>query len=89
MKEIKKLMIRQFDIKNLDCDMMGYFKQKGDDFEAHHLIIPKCNGGKLTRENTAVLFTTAHEYLHVIQRYEEEIFYAITSEMIEDRKSVV
>ena len=96
MKQIKKQMIREFNMKNFDCDMMGYFKQKGDQFEAHHLIIPKRDEGKLTRLNTAVLYTTSHEYLHIIEDLEFELFGFITSEMIDmnikgflDRKNLI
>lgn len=70
-------------MKNLDCDMMGYYKQTGDKFEAHHLVIAKRDGGKLIRPNTAVLYTTSHEYLHIIEELEFDIFSFITSEMID------
>lgn len=84
MKEITKLMIREFKIKQLGYDFMGYRLQKGDIYTAHHLIIPARQGGKLTRNNTAILCgETAHPYLHLIENKDFEIFSFITSEMID------
>lgn len=83
MKQVKKDMIKEFHIKKLDCDMMGYYKQQGDNITAHHLLIPSNLGGKLERLNTAILFTTPHEYLHLIEAKDEDIFLAITSEMLD------
>ena len=84
MKEITKLMINEFKIKQLGYDFMGYSLNKNDIYTAHHLIVPARHGGKLTRQNTAVLCgQSSHPYLHVIEAKDEEIFYNITSEMID------
>ena len=84
MKEITKLMINEFKIKQLGYDFMGYSLNKNDIYTAHHLIVPARHGGKLTRQNTAVLCgQSSHPYLHVIENKDEEIFYHITSEMID------
>lgn len=84
MKEITKLMINEFKIKQLGYDFMGYSLNKNDIYTAHHLIVPARRGGKLTRQNTAVLCgQSSHPYLHVIENKDEEIFYHITSEMLD------
>ena len=84
MKEITKLMISEFKIKQLGYDFMGYSLNKNDIYTAHHLIVPARHGGKLTRENIAILCgRSSHPYLHVIEAKDEEIFYNITSEMID------
>lgn len=83
MKEIAKLMIREFKIKQLGYDFMGYTLQKGDIYTFHHLIIPKRNGGKETRDNGAILCTTPHEYLHLIESKDLDMFCYLTSEMID------
>ena len=84
MKEISKLMIREFKIKQLGYDFMGYKLQKGDIYTAHHLIVPARQGGKLTRNNTAILCgQTSHPYLHLIECKDYDIFCYITSEMID------
>lgn len=84
MKEITKLMIREFKIKEVGFDFMGYKLQKGDIYTAHHLIIPARNGGKLTRQNTSILCgETSHPYLHLIEERDYDMFCYITSEMID------
>ena len=84
MKEITKLMIREFKIKEAGLDFMGYKLQKGDIYTAHHLIIPARNGGKLTRQNTSILCGgSSHPYLHLIENKDYDMFCYITSEMID------
>lgn len=84
MKEITNLMIREFKIKQLGYDFMGYKLQKGDIYTAHHLIIPARQGGKLTRQNTVILCgETSHPYLHLIECKDYKTFCYITSEMID------
>ena len=85
MKQITKEMIKTFHINKLGYDMMGYtFKRKGD-LSYHHLIIPRRKGGKETFENGDILRqNTSHDYLHAIERLDPEIFYAITSELIDE-----
>lgn len=83
MKEITKLMIREFKIKQLGYDFMGFKLQKGDICTFHHLIIPAREGGKQIRQNGAILFSTPHQYLHVIESKDYDMFCYITSEMID------
>lgn len=85
MKQITQEMIEVFRIKQLGFDMMGYtFKRQGD-LSYHHLIIPKRNGGPMTFNNGAILKqNTSHDYLHLIERIDPELFYAITSELIDE-----
>ena len=80
MKEITKQLIRDFRIKELGYDFMGYEKQ-GDIYTAHHLLVPAREGGKLTWDNTVVLFETPHSYLHIIENKDFDIFSFVTSEM--------
>ena len=90
MREITKLMIREFNIKRLGYDFMGFRLNRGDIYTYHHLIVPHrhCKemglGEGYTRENGAILFTTSHEYLHLIESKDLEIFNLITSEMIDE-----
>lgn len=83
MKEVTKLMINEFKIKRLGYDFMGYSLQKGDIYTFHHLIIPNRNGGPYARWNGAILFSTPHEYLHLIESKDYEMFCYITSEMVD------
>lgn len=83
MKEITMLMINEFKIKQLGYDFMGYSLQKGDIYTFHHLIIPRRHGGAYSRDNGAILFSTPHSYLHIIEAHDYDRFTAITSEMID------
>lgn len=83
MREVTKLMINEFKIKQLGYDFMGYSLQRGDIYTFHHLIIPNRNGGPYTRWNGAILFSTPHQYLHTIEAKDYDMFCSITSEMID------
>ena len=83
MKEVTKLMINEFKIKELGFDFMGYHLNKGDILTYHHMIIPKRNGGKITRSNGAIIQRVPHDYLNLIERVSESTFNYITSEMID------
>lgn len=83
MKEVTKLMIDEFKLRELGYDFMGYHLQKGDIYTFHHLIVPNRHGGKIERWNGAILFSTPHQYLHVIENKDYDMFCYITSEMID------
>lgn len=83
MKEVTKLMINEFKIKELGYDFMGFQLQKGDIYTFHHLIVPNREGGPYARWNGAILFSTPHQYLHVIENKDYDMFCYITSEMID------
>lgn len=76
-------MINEFKIKELGYDFMGYRLQKGDIYTFHHLIIPNRNGGPYERWNGAILFSTPHQYIHVIEAKDYDLFCYLTSEMID------
>ena len=85
MKQIMKDMIKIYKIKELGYDFAGYELQKGDIYTYHHNIIAKRDGGPETIWNGAVLCgKTIHPYLHLIEYKDPEIFYLITSEMIDE-----
>lgn len=76
-------MINEFKIKELGYDFMGYSLQKGDIATFHHLIIPNRHGGPYARWNGAILYSTPHQYLHVIEAVDMKYFGFLTSEMID------
>ena len=84
MKEVTKLMIDEFKLRELGHDFMGYHLQKGDIYTFHHLIVPNRNGGPYARWNGAILFSTPHQYLHVIENYDYDRFCYLSSEMIDE-----
>lgn len=84
MREVTKLMINEFKIKQLGYDFMGYSLQRGDIYTFHHLIIPNRNGGPYAKWNGAILCgRTSHPYLHLIEAKDYDMFCYLTSEMID------
>lgn len=83
-KEVTRLMINEFKIKELGYDFMGYHLNRGDIYTFHHLIIPNRHGGKIERWNGAILCgQTSHPYLHLVEAKDYDMFCYITSEMID------
>ena len=91
MKEITKIMINDFKIMKLGMDFMGYHVNRKQDLSYHHLIIPRrhCKEAGLGEGylywNRAILRqNTSHDYLHTIENIDPDIFYELTSEMIDE-----
>lgn len=91
MKSITNEMIKEFNMKKLSYDFMGYNFKNTNDLSFHHLIVAKknckdCNlGDGYYKWNGAILVqNTSHDYLHLIEKKDKEIFYKITSEMIDE-----
>ena len=91
MKEITKIMVNDFKIMKLGMDFMGYHVNRKQDLSFHHLIIPRrhCKEAGLGEGylywNGAILRQdTSHAYVHVIEKIDPEIFYELTSEMIDE-----
>lgn len=91
MREITKIMIKKYALMKLKYDFMGYPFQGSAQLSFHHLIVPRrlCKvqglgdgyydwNGAILRQNTS------HDYLHIIERYDLDMFNAITSEMIDE-----
>lgn len=86
MKEITKLIIKKYALNELKYDFMGYYFKNTNRLSYHHLIIPKRFGGEETLENGALLVQyTSHNYLHIIEMYDYDMFCAITSEIIDEK----
>lgn len=91
MRQITRIMIQDYNIKKLKYDFMGFTFKVDKELSFHHLIISheKCKllgiGEGYWKENGAILVqSTSHDYLHRIRTRDEDIFYAITSEMIDE-----
>ena len=91
MKEITKIMVNDFKIMKLGMDFMGYHVNRKQDLSFHHLIIPRrhCKEAGLGEGylywNGAILRqNTSHDYLHIIEKIDPDIFYELTSEMIDE-----
>ena len=91
MREVTKLMINDFKIMKLGYDFLGYKVNRKQDLSYHHLIIPRrhCKEAGLGEGylywNGAILRqNTSHDYLHLIENIDPDIFYELTSEMIDE-----
>ena len=91
MREVTKLIVNDFKIIKLGMDFMGYHVNRKQDLSYHHLIIPRrhCKEAGLGEGylywNGAILRqNTSHDYLHIIEKIDPDIFYELTSEMIDE-----
>ena len=85
MKEITREMIKTFKLNKLGYDQMGYTFNNTKQLSYHHMIIANKDGGPMTFENGAILVQkTSHDYFHIINLVDPEIFYLITSELIDE-----
>ena len=91
MKEITKLMIKKYELMKLGYDFMGYDIINKNNLSFHHLIIPHrdCRamglGEGYLEWNGAILNqNTSHDYLHLIEAKDYDMFLAITSELIDE-----
>ena len=91
MREITKQMIGYYKIMKLKVDVMGYEVNKMNTLSFHHLIVPRRNckaaglGEGYIWWNGAILNqSTSHDYLHLIEAKDYDMFLAITSEMIDE-----
>ena len=71
MKQITKLMVNMYNLKKID--FMGYKVSKDNPYTYHHLI-KRCNSGKETIKNGAILTKNAHEYLHKVETRDLELY---------------
>ena len=91
MRAITKQMIKHYKIMKLKIDFMGYEVSKINTLSFHHLIVPHRNcktfglGEGYVWWNGAILNqSTSHDYLHLIEVKDYDMFLAITSEMIDE-----
>ena len=75
MNDIILLMIKMYETN--EYDWMNY-KIDNEDITFHHIIKEEL-GGTYSLDNGALLTKRAHEYLHLIERYDQDIFESINS----------
>lgn len=92
MRNITKLMILKYNLLELKYDFMGYEFDKEKELSFHHLIIPKriCvargieEDGYIEQNGAILKQATSHNYLHIIERYDRDMFDAITALMVDE-----
>lgn len=87
-KPITREMIKKYGIK--DFDFMGYDIKRKEVLSFHHLIIPHrysreygIGEGYLMWNGAILVQDTSHEYLHIIEHIDFDVFCVLTSEMID------
>ncbi len=91
MKQVTKDLINDYKLRELKLDFMGFYFRTINQLTYHHYLISKSEckkqnlGDGYTYQNGIILEENAHIILHSIQRYDEEIFYNITSEFLDMR----
>ena len=92
MKQVTEELIRDFKIMELGYDMMGYKVEKETQLSFHHLLIARrysramgIGDGYLYWNGSILRQNTAHNYLHIIERLEPELFYLISSEILDEK----
>ena len=92
MKFITEKMYKDFDMKHLGYDFMGYLFRHKDELSFHHTMIARRDCTKLNVPNEGYLEwngailkqITSHNYLHYIENKDYDRFLAITSELIDE-----
>ena len=91
MREITREMVKNFQLKKKGYDFMGYTFTNPNQLSFHHLIVPRrdCKekglGDGYVYWNGAILRQdTSHDYLHIIERTDRDVFLAITAQMVEE-----
>ncbi len=91
MREITKEMIDYYKIMKLGYDFMGFLVYQKNKLSFHHLIVPHrhckeagIGEGYLWWNGAILNQSTSHEYLHLIEAKDFDMFSAITSEMIDE-----
>lgn len=92
MREVTEELIRDFKIMELGYDMMGYTVEKKTQLSFHHLLIARrysramgIGDGYLYWNGSILRQNTAHDYLHIIERLEPELFCLISSEILDEK----
>ena len=75
MNKVKEEMIKIYNTYTLDW--MDYYVEEND--LTYHHIVKAENGGKITIDNGALLTQRAHNYLHLIERIDIDIYNRINA----------
>ena len=81
------LLLKNFNILELQYDFMGYFIYTDKDLSYHHLLIPNCllKNSYYYWNGVILNSKTSHPYLHAIEQFDKDRFLAITCEMLDEK----
>lgn len=85
MKELTREMAHFYKINRLMHDFLGYKVHNLNNLSYHHTIVAKRHGGKRNWENGSILIRqTSHDYIHIIEHKDLEIYDLITLQLIDE-----
>lgn len=86
MGSLANRLFYEFELHKLGYDFMGYTFDDKKEISYHH-IQPRHYKGKTTYENGALLNrNTSHNYIHIIEEYEFQLFIELSQELIAEHK---
>lgn len=86
MGSITNKLFNDFELYKLGYDFMGYTFDDKKQISYHH-IQPRHYKGKTTYKNGALLVReTSHNYIHIIEEYEFQLFIELSQELIAEHK---
>lgn len=86
MGSLANRLFYDFELHKLGYDFMGYTFDDKKEISYHH-IQPRHYKGKTTYENGALLNrNTSHNYIHIIEEYEFQLFIELSQELIAEHK---
>lgn len=84
-------MYYKYKLDKIKRDFMGYNIGNPRDISFHHLIVAKryckqqgLGNGYFERNGALLVQHTSHDYLHVVEMYDRDMFDEISSEMIDE-----
>lgn len=90
MREVTKELVRDFRVIKLGYDFMGYEVRNKNGISFHHLIIPRrlskeygIGDGYVYWNGSILVQCTSHDYLHLIESLDMDMFDYISLEMID------
>ena len=86
MSKLRERLYKEYHIEELGYDFLGYTFESKKELSTHH-IMPRHIGGKTEKKNLCVLNRyTSHNYIHLIEDTDYNIFLRISSYLAEQVK---
>lgn len=87
MSRLRERLCKDYRIEELGYDFLGYTFNSRKDLSTHH-IVPRHLGGHTKKDNLCILSRdTAHNYIHIIESYDFDIFMRLTQCLLNEVKN--
>ena len=88
--DLKNIMLKKYLLKKLKFDFMGYPFKNINSLSFHHVVVSRCECEKNGFDTGYYLWNlvllnrkTSHDYLHIIEDYDYDMFEDINSELFD------